>query len=57
MPLPPEIPSHPDYSLPGDDGKVVYTSMLYPERITVDGLFNSSYNRSTIPSNYMANLT
>ena len=57
LPLPPDIPSHPDYILPEDDGHVAYTSMLYPQLSSGEGALNSTHNRTAIPRNFMANLT
>ena len=56
-PLPPMIPTHDDYILPSDDGHVIFSSLVYPELTLVEGVYNSSYNNTEIPRNYMANLT
>ena len=56
-PLPPQIPTHGDYILADDDGHVVYSSLVYPALNMVDGMYNSSFNNTEIPRNYMANLT
>lgn len=53
-PEPPQIPNHPNYTLPSDYGHVVYQSMIYPQLTTNS---NSTTNFTEIPRNYMANLT
>ena len=52
------IPTDPEYiPSPEDDGKVVIRSLVYPDRIRHDPVWNSSNHVDTIPRNYMANLT
>ena len=56
-PLPPEIPSHDDYSLPSDDGHVIYQSLIYPTLTDNSATVNSTVKNIDIPRNYMTNLT
>ena len=56
-PLPPEIPTHPDYSLADDDGYVSYQSLMYPQLTRRDSSVNSTHNNTALPRNYAANLT
>ena len=57
--LPPEVPTHEEYTLASDDGTVVINSVIYPtisqSPTTVSK--NSSYNNTLIAMNYNANLT
>ena len=65
---PPEIPTHPDYSVihgkrrlrgPGlDDGRVTFQSLLFPEETNHNSWLNSTANNSSlVPRNYLAKLT
>ena len=59
-PIPPVIPTDPEYTLTSDDGKVVIRSIVYPTHPTVnrrDWTKRSTFNNTEIPRNYMANLT
>ena len=57
--LPPEVPTHEEYTLACDDGAVLINSLIYPtishSPTTVSK--NSSYNNTLIARNYNANLT
>ena len=61
-PAPPEIPTHSEYSgQPGDDGKVVISSLEYPTPASPllkreEYFLNSTWTNNLIPHNYMANL-
>ena len=60
-PLPPMIPTNPEYTLESDDGKVIINSLeypTYPDEIRTSNLVkNSTFANVDIPKNYMANLT
>ena len=59
-PLPPEIPTDPEYTLASDDGTVTVQSIVYPtypQVIRDDFTRRSDFNNTLIPRNYMANLT
>ena len=58
-PDPPEIPTSPEYSLAGDDGKVFIESVEYPSHPQYNRreyFLNSTWSKDHIPKNYMANL-
>ena len=57
--LPPEVPTHEEYSLPSDDGTVVINSVIYPTISHSPSVVtkNSTYNNTLIARNYNANLT
>ena len=56
--LPPEVPTHEEYTLPSDDGSVHIEALDYPEMKRTDIVYNSNQTNSTLlPRNYMANLT
>ena len=59
-PDPPDIPTHSEYSLPSDDGKVVIQTLEYPTHPTYNRMeyhLNSSWSSDLIPKNYMTNLS
>ena len=60
-PVPPEIPTNPEYLLASDDGTVTINSLVYPvlpvETRNTNLVKNSSFSNFDIPRNYMANLT
>ena len=60
-PVPPEIPTDPEYLLESNDGTVTIDSLAYPvipdEQRTTNLVKNSSFSNFDIPRNYMANLT
>ena len=57
--LPPEVPTHEEYTLPSDDGTVVINSVIYPTISHSPTVVtkNSTYNNTLIARNYNANLT
>ena len=57
--LPPEVPTHEEYTLASDDGTVVINSVIYPTISHSPTVFtkNSSYNNTLIARNYNSNLT
>ena len=60
-PLPPVIPTDPEYTLVSDDGHVIINSVEYPtyptEARNSNLLKRSDFANTDIPKNYMANLT
>ena len=57
--LPPEVPTHTEYTLPAYDGSVKVTSMTdWPSLIRSQNMYNSTTTNSTsLARNYMTNLT
>ena len=57
--LPPEVPTHEEYTLASDDGTVLINSVIYPTTVHSPTIVrkNSTYNNSLIARNYNANLT
>ena len=60
-PLPPVIPTDPEYTLTSDDGHVIINSLVYPtyptETRTSNLIKRSDFSNTDIPKNFMANLT
>lgn len=55
---PPAVPTHSEYTLAAYDGTVTINSLVYPALTrTQDMIRNSDVAASTLPRNYMANLT
>ena len=57
--LPPEVPTHEEYTLASDDGTVVINSVIYPtiSHSPTELTKNSTYNNTLIARNYNSNLT
>ena len=60
-PDPPVIPTHTEYTLASDDGKITINSLVYPiyptKARTSNLEMNSTQNHLKFANNYMANLT
>ena len=56
--LPPQIPTHTEYSLTKDDGTVTASNLTYPSFERTNNFnMNSTIENIDIPRNFMANLT